>query len=132
MWLLQFLMWPALGGSSVTLPFYFSGGDPYPQCGSAKERRHHYPYLSSQLYPCHLLYADDILFFTKVQKKGLRKLKDLLKLYQYSSRQCFKLQKSNIYLGKSNARRANVVTKLLQIKVASPPLVYLGVPYFLD
>lgn len=41
--------------------------------------------------PCHLLYADDIFLFLKVHKRGLRRLLDLLKLYQDSTGQCFNL-----------------------------------------
>lgn len=38
--------------------------------------------------PCHLLYTDNIMLFIKAKK-----LKDMLKLYQDSSGQCFNLQK---------------------------------------
>lgn len=80
--------------------------------------------------PCQLLYVDDILLFLEAHKSGLRRLQDLLRLYQDSSGQCFNLQKSFLFLGKCNARNTNMVTGLLQISVDHLPSVYLGVPLF--
>lgn len=64
--------------------------------------------------PYHL-YADDILIFLKACKSSLQRLQGLLSLYQDSSRQYFNIQKSHLFLGNCNARRANMVSGLLKI-----------------
>ena len=81
---------------------------------------------------CHMLYADDILVFLKAHKLGLQRLQGLLRLYQDSSGQSFNLQKSQLFLGNFNARRANMVSSLLQINQATLPSVYLGIPLFIS
>lgn len=55
-----------------------------------------------QSTPCHLLYADDIPLFLKAAKRSLRTLKGLLSLYQDSTGQQFNLQKSQLFVGKTN------------------------------
>lgn len=80
--------------------------------------------------PCHLIYADDILVFLKGFKRGMRRLHYLLHLYQDSSGQCFNLQKSYLFLGKCSARKASMISGLLQINVIPLPTVYIGVPLF--
>ena len=67
------------------------------------------------LTPCHLLYIDDILVFLKAHKSGLRRLQELLNLYQDSSGKNFNLQKSQLFLGNCNARRAHMVAGMLHI-----------------
>lgn len=53
-----------------------------------------------------------------------------LVLYQDSSGQIFNLQKSQLFPGNCNARRASMISALLQINIASLPSIYLGVPLF--
>lgn len=89
-----------------------------------------FPISTVSFTPCHLLYVDVILVFLKTHKLGLRRLQGLLRLYQDSSGQTFNLQKSQLFLGNCNARRANIVSGLLQINQATMPFVYLGVPLF--
>ena len=81
--------------------------------------------------PCHLFYADDMLFFLKAKKKDLTRLFAVLKAYQDSSGQVFNLQKSHLLLGNCNARRTHMVTELLLIHQSTLPTNYLGVPLFL-
>lgn len=80
--------------------------------------------------PCHLLYADDIMFFLKAIKKSLRRLQCLLNLYQDSSGQSINLQKSQLFVSKGARRRANMIADLLSIPLATLPSTYLGVPLF--
>lgn len=79
---------------------------------------------------CHLIYADDILLFLKVDKRGLSWIKGILSKYQASSGQSFNLLKSQMFLGKCNTRRGHMVSSLLSIPLASLPSTYLGVPLF--
>ena len=83
-----------------------------------------------QSTPCHLLYADDILLFMKAYKRGLSIIKEILSKYQASSGQRFNLQKSKLFLGKCNARRAHMVSSPIPIPQSSLPSVYLRVPLF--
>ena len=80
--------------------------------------------------PCHLLYTYDILLFFRARKARLRNIQMLLSKYKASSSQCFNLQKSNLYMGKCSARRAQMISKIIPITRASLPSVYLGVHLF--
>lgn len=88
------------------------------------------PISSVQSTPCHLPNVDDILLFMKAYKRGLSNIKEILSKYQASSGQEFNLQKSQLFLGKCNARRAHMVSSLIPIPQSSFPSVYLGVPLF--
>lgn len=89
-----------------------------------------FPISASSSFPCHLLYADAILIFLKAHKASMWKLQGLLSLYQDSSGQSFNLLKSQLFLGNCNARRANMVSGLLEINKATFPSVYLRIPLF--
>lgn len=77
--------------------------------------------------PCHLFYADDILIFLTVHKKGLLALKEVLASYQFNSGQSINIRKSNVFLGNCIRRtKKQILAILISKNIAfSPPTLEL-------
>ncbi|CAH9101516.1 unnamed protein product [Cuscuta epithymum] len=75
----------------------------------------------------HLGFADDLLIFLNGEARSLVLFKKFLKDYQKASGQEINFCKSSIICGKSASRRINVIKNILEMKVSSLPIKYLGV-----
>lgn len=77
----------------------------------------------------HLFYADDMLLSTNSQKRSIKELMRLLKLYELSSGQQVNLEKSGFYPSKwVQGRRLSRLSARLGCAARQFPLTYLGAP----
>ena len=81
----------------------------------------------------HVMYADNIVLFTKATRGDASNLVQVLNKYCSSSRQAIKKNKSRVFFSKYNkspTRRA--VKSILQVRNLKKDAVYLGGPMFLS
>ena len=81
----------------------------------------------------HVMYADDIILFTKASRKDAESLVKTLEKYCCWSSQAINRSKSGVFFSKhtqSNARRS--IKGILQVKSLKKDAVYLGAPMFLS
>lgn len=75
-----------------------------------------------------LQYADDTLVFCQAEKESLRDLKLLLYSFELVSGLQINFHKSSAYLLEDNDTLLREVSAMLNCKVGSFPLTYLGIP----
>lgn len=81
----------------------------------------------------HLMYADDIMLFSKATKKDASTISDILEKYSCWSGQSVNRSKSGIFFSKhtpTSTRRS--ISNILQVKTLKKDAVYLGAPLFLS
>ncbi|XP_057790988.1 uncharacterized protein LOC131008106 [Salvia miltiorrhiza] len=84
-----------------------------------------------QLFPTHLLYADDVLIFCKATMKNARAIRDILHFYGSISGQICSKEKSRIFFAKGvSPCYKRQITRALGFPCGSLPMIYLGVPLF--
>ncbi|VFQ83062.1 unnamed protein product [Cuscuta campestris] len=82
-------------------------------------------------FPSHLIYANDLMIFTRGQKRNLIKLKDTLELYLKASGQQINIQKSKFYTSKKTTNtQAQNMEKAQGIRRGNLPFTYLGATIF--
>ncbi|VFQ98469.1 unnamed protein product [Cuscuta campestris] len=81
------------------------------------------------LFPSHLIYADDIIIFSRGDNRNLLKLKVTLDIYLKATGQEINLNKSRFYTSKHTTSSQNQrMEKALGIKRGNLPFTYLGAP----
>ncbi|KAL8514578.1 hypothetical protein ACS0TY_013607 [Phlomoides rotata] len=81
--------------------------------------------------PRYLLYADDILIFTRAITGNIRRIQSVLLAYGGLSGEIYNLAKSKVYFGSAVTRRVrNFILCSTGITHGSLPMSYLGVPIF--
>ncbi|KAL4296847.1 hypothetical protein GQ457_12G013350 [Hibiscus cannabinus] len=77
----------------------------------------------------HLLYADDCLLFIKNSEKEARRLKEVLMVYEASSRQKINVEKSSIYFSNGTSEQSKTTLKsILNMNEDAVLGQYLGLP----
>ncbi|XP_057779904.1 uncharacterized protein LOC130998505 [Salvia miltiorrhiza] len=85
----------------------------------------------SLLFPSHLLYADDVLLFCKVDRRSCRMIESILQIYANVSGQYCNKAKSTVYFGKGvSLQLRRRLQRDLGFFSGFLPFVYLGVPVF--
>ncbi|VFQ94926.1 unnamed protein product [Cuscuta campestris] len=80
-------------------------------------------------FPSHLIYADDIMIFSRGETRNLLKLKVTLETYLKASGQEINLNKSKFYTSKNTTTsQTQNMEKALGIKRGKLPFTYLGAP----
>ncbi|VFQ67106.1 unnamed protein product [Cuscuta campestris] len=77
--------------------------------------------------PCHLLYADDIILFTKADSTNLLRLRELLSLFMKASGKEINYSKSQVIVHeRMKAEQQNQIRKILSIRCHTKEFTYLG------
>ncbi|VFQ69024.1 unnamed protein product [Cuscuta campestris] len=77
--------------------------------------------------PCHVLYADDIILFTKADSRNLLRLRELLSLFMKASGQEINYSKSQVIVHeRMKAEQQNQIRKILSIRCHTKEFTYLG------
>ncbi|VFQ88383.1 unnamed protein product [Cuscuta campestris] len=77
--------------------------------------------------PCHLLYADDIILFTKADSRNLLRLRELLSLFMKASGQEINYSKSQVIVHeRMKAEQQNQIRKIMSIRCHTKEFTYLG------
>ncbi|XP_057789598.1 uncharacterized protein LOC131006455 [Salvia miltiorrhiza] len=83
------------------------------------------------LFPTHLLYADDILVFCKASVRNAETIKHILDFYGSLSGQICSTQKSYIYYSnRVSTSLRHAIGRVICFKKGTLPFIYLGVPLF--
>ena len=78
-------------------------------------------------YVSHLLFADDLLIFTRADKGSFKNIDKLLQILALNTGQTVNKEKSRIFFGKS-CQNKEELEDLLEIPVGALPTRYLGIP----
>ncbi|KAA3486342.1 reverse transcriptase [Gossypium australe] len=77
----------------------------------------------------HLLFADDCILFSEASSRGANALKEILRKYRSSSRQCVNFDKSIVFFSKNTSEMdRNSVISILGVRSSNNPERYLGLP----
>lgn len=82
------------------------------------------------LMPSYVLFADDIMIFSRASKRSLFNLLQLFQSYEQVSGQVISKEKSKFFVGSVSHSRIRSISELLGFSVSSLPFIYLGVPLF--
>jgi len=80
--------------------------------------------------PSHILYADDIMIFSKGTASNIQALTDLFRSYSQVSGQFVNPQKSFIFAGSISPHRLLNLSHQIGFNIGTLPFTYLGVPIF--
>lgn len=78
----------------------------------------------------HLLYADDVMFFTNGAARSLKNLMSLFQEYEKSSGKLINQRKSGFHIHEKYQRRAPIIARSIGLLWKEFPFIYLGVPIY--
>ncbi|KAL3623019.1 hypothetical protein CASFOL_031835 [Castilleja foliolosa] len=79
----------------------------------------------------HLMFADDMILFCNGGQKNMKRIKELLQMYEVSSGQQINYHKSEMYLSRHICEdRKKALQALMHCKTAELPFQYLGAPIY--
>lgn len=82
------------------------------------------------IMPSHVLFADDIMIFSRASRKSLSNLLKLFSSYEQASGHVISKDKSKFFVGNMSQVRKRSVSDLLDFSVGLVPFIYLGIPFF--
>ncbi|WCJ18474.1 Retrovirus-related Pol polyprotein from type-1 retrotransposable element R2 [Euphorbia peplus] len=88
-------------------------------------------YSQGVYFPTHIFYADDIFIFCRATVRNMRSIQEAFNFYGNLSGQLVSWGKSVVFFGSTmTARRIQTLIDIVNIRIGTLPVQYLGVPLF--